>query len=96
MSLSDSVSFKNNKGLKSFTYILYNSDTVKLNLVLKWKGANEISVLFTDFYRKDLEKQEGGDLVAHERLTEPLVAMELLLAKPRSFSNLRYTLYMTY
>ena len=27
-------------------------------------------------------------MVAHERLTEPRVTMELLLAKPRSFSTL--------
>ena len=39
-------------------------------------------------YRQDLEKQEGVDVVAHERLTEPIVTMESLLAKPRSFSNL--------
>ena len=39
-------------------------------------------------YRYDLEKQEGCGVVAHERLTEPRVPMEWLLAKPRSFSNL--------
>ena len=39
-------------------------------------------------YRYDLEKQEGCGVVAHERLTEPRVTMEWLLAKPRSFSNL--------
>ena len=27
-------------------------------------------------------------MVAHERLTEPRVTIEILLAKPRSFSNL--------
>ena len=39
-------------------------------------------------YRQDLEKQEGCDVVAHETLTEPRVTIELLLAKPRTFSNL--------
>ena len=39
-------------------------------------------------YRYDFEKQEGCDVVAHERLTEPRVTMEWLLAKPQSFSNL--------
>ena len=38
-------------------------------------------------YRQDLEKQEGADVVAQERLTEPIVTMESLLAKPRSFLN---------
>ena len=36
----------------------------------------------------DLEKQEGCGVVAHERLTEPRITMEWLLAKLRSFSNL--------
>ena len=36
----------------------------------------------------DLEKQEGCGVVAHERLTEPRVTKEWLLAKPRSCSNL--------
>ena len=40
------------------------------------------------FYHKDLEKQEGCNVVAHERLTEPLVTIEWLLAKPRSFPNI--------
>ena len=31
---------------------------------------------------------KGSDVVAHERLTEPGVTMDWLLAKPRSFSNL--------
>ena len=39
-------------------------------------------------YRDDLEMREGCDVVAHERLTEPCVTMESLLAKLRSFSNL--------
>ena len=40
------------------------------------------------FYRYDLEKQALCGLVAHERLTEPRVTIEWLLAKPRSFPNL--------
>ena len=48
-------------------------------------GARLISNFF---YREDLEKQEGCGVVAHERLTEPSVTMEWLLAKPRSISNL--------
>ena len=40
------------------------------------------------WYRYDSEKQEGCGVVAHERLTEPRVTMEWLLAKPRSFWNL--------
>ena len=39
-------------------------------------------------YREDLEKQEECGVVAHERLTEPRVTMEWLLAKRNSLSNL--------
>ena len=39
-------------------------------------------------YRQLLEKQEEFGMMAHERLTEPRLTMECLLAKPRSFSNL--------
>ena len=31
---------------------------------------------FGSFFRKDLEKQEGFGVVAHERLTEPRFRME--------------------
>ena len=37
---------------------------------------------------KDSEKQEGYGVVALERLTEPLVTIEWLLAKRNSLSNL--------
>ena len=37
---------------------------------------------------KILKEQEGCDVVAHERVTEPHVIMKWLLAKPRSFLNL--------
>ena len=39
-------------------------------------------------YRKDLEKQEGCCVVAHERLTESRGTIEWHLAISRSFSNL--------
>ena len=39
-------------------------------------------------YRYDLEKWEGCGVVAHERLAEPRVTVEWLLAQRRSFSNL--------
>ena len=38
--------------------------------------------------RKDLKKQEGCGVVAHERLTEPHVRMEWLLPKRNSLSDL--------
>ena len=41
-----------------------------------------------NYYRWDLENQEGCGVVAHERLTEPRVTMEWLLAKPNSLSNI--------
>ena len=40
------------------------------------------------FYRSDSEKQEGCGEGAHERLIEPQVTMQWLLAKPMSFSNI--------
>ena len=43
---------------------------------------------FSTNYRYDSEKREGCGVVAHERLTEPRVTMDWLLAIPRSFSNL--------
>ena len=39
-------------------------------------------------YRQDLEKQERCGVVAHERLTEPRVTIEWLLAKQNSLSDL--------
>ena len=39
-------------------------------------------------YLEDLEKQEECGVVVPERLSEQHVTTELLLAKPRSFSNL--------
>ena len=39
-------------------------------------------------YRLDLEKLEGCGVMARERLIEPHVTMEWILAEPRSFSNL--------
>ena len=39
------------------------------------------------FYRWDLEKQEGWCMAARERLTEPCVTIEWLLAKQRSSWN---------
>ena len=40
-----------------------------------------------NIYTVKIKKGRKG-VVAHERLTEPRVTMECLLAKPRSFSNL--------
>ena len=39
-------------------------------------------------YRWDLENQEGCGVVAHERLTEPRVAIEWVLATRNSLSDL--------
>ena len=40
------------------------------------------------FYRYDSEKQAGYGVVAHERLTEPCVTLEWLLAKRNSLPDL--------
>ena len=63
-------------------------------------GLNKISdsrkLFWHDFFyylqpdtkTSDSEKQEGCGEGAHERLIEPQVTMQWLLAKPRSFSNI--------
>ena len=48
-------------------------------MISKIENVDEIYL-----YRVDLEKRERCGV--HERLTEPRVTMESLLAKPRSFS----------
>ena len=51
-------------------------------LVLKNKGLKDQSEVsykpknFLKFYRQDIEKQERGGVVAHERLTESRATME--------------------
>ena len=47
-----------------------------------------LSIPYNILYRYDLEKQEGYDVVAHERLNESRVTIKWLLAISRSFSNL--------
>ena len=45
-----------------------------MTLILRRKF--DLFLLFNKIYRDDSEKQEGYDVVAHERLTEPRVTME--------------------
>ena len=60
-----------------------------MTLVLKSiKNQNLIFGLHIISYRWDLEKRKECGVVAFERLPEPRVTIEWLLAKPRSFSNL--------
>ena len=49
---------------------------------------NTLHDAFEKFYREDLEKQGGCGVVAHERLTEPRVTIEWLLAKQNSLADL--------
>ena len=57
----------------------FSINTSAGNVALEGFSKIDIYVDFNDliiFYRKDLEKQVGCGVVAHERLTEPRVTME--------------------
>ena len=57
------------------------------NLSSKFKVISTVLIfLLLFFYRLDLENQERCGQLTHERLTEPRVTMEWLLAKPNSSS----------
>ena len=68
--------FKSVKSLKCLTVDinLFNSHAVGIRNWFAFR--NQQSNFLDQNYRKDLEKQEGCVVVAHERLNEPRVTME--------------------
>ena len=56
--------------------------------MVTWHSSTRAIDFLKFHYREDLEKKEECGGVVHEKLYEPIVTMEWLLAETRSFSNL--------
>ena len=76
MSFSGSETSKRDLSLLRYNskYLFMSSDRGN-QVIFKTEKFLNFNQMFI-FYRYDLEKQEGCDVVAHERLTDPRVTMK--------------------